>query len=111
MKLWISSEKVGKEVQLKRTGTVGSSGQIRFLGRNISTEREILVLVSLPEDYLNDTFEDYKIKSSSKCPPDLTQCLDKENGSKLSLEAYSRLQSTLSKMSWLKPVRICDVDI
>ena len=99
-------EKVGKEVKLKRTGTVGSSGQVRFLGRNISRQKgESSVLVSLPEDYLNDTFEDYKIKSSSKCPPDLTQYLDKENGSELSPEAYSRLRSALGKVSWLAQTR------
>ena len=99
-------EKVGREVKLKRTGTVGSSGQVRFLGRNISRQKgESSVLVSLPEDYLNETFEDYKIKSSSKCPPDLTQYLDKENGSELSPEAYSRLRSALGKVSWLAQTR------
>ena len=52
-------EKVGKEVKLKSTGTVGTSGQVRFLGRNISRQQgESLVLVSLPEDYLNETVED-----------------------------------------------------
>ena len=48
----------------------------------------------------SETFEDYKIKSSSKCPPDLTQYLGKETGSKLSFEAYSRLRSVLSEVSW-----------
>ena len=48
-------EKVGKEVKLKRAGTVGTSGQVRFLGRNISRQKgESSVLVSLPEDYLNE---------------------------------------------------------
>ena len=47
----------------------------------------------------------YKIKSCSKCPPDLIQYLDKESGSELSPEAYSRLRSALGKVSWLAQTR------
>ena len=62
-------EKVGKEVKLKRAGTVETTGQVRFLGRIITRQQhESAVSVTLPEDYLNDILDQYKIKSPSKCP-------------------------------------------
>ena len=95
-------QKVDKEVK----GTVDTSGQVRFLGRNISRQKgESSVLVSLPEDYLNETSEDYERKGSLKCPPDLTQYLDKETDSELSPEAYSRLRSAWGKVSSLAQTR------
>ena len=103
-------KKVGKEVKLKRIGTVGTSGQVRFLGPNISRQKgESSVLVSLPEDYLNETLEEYKIKGSSKCPPDITQYLDKENGSELSPAAYSRLRSALARSNPTEFKSVCRI--
>ena len=66
---------VGKSVRLKRTGLIhdhSKGGQLRFLGRLITRRRgEKSLLISLPSNYLDDTFASYQIKTNAKGPPDV----------------------------------------
>ncbi|CAE7236779.1 unnamed protein product [Symbiodinium necroappetens] len=87
---------IEKRVELKRTDVIRSSqdggGSLRFIGRVISRrEGESSITVSLPEDYLDETFKAYGLSGKgSVSPPDVSVHVEKEGGLPLSPEAYSR---------------------
>ena len=102
---------IGKRVSIKRTGLIYPSskgGQLKFLGRLVTRqEGDRALLVSLPEDYLDETFASYGVKTASKAPPDLTVILDRPTDKviPLSADAHSRLRSGLGKVAWLSQTR------
>ena len=100
---------VGKNVRLKRTGLIhdhSKGGQLRFLGRLITRRRgEKSLLISLPSNYLDDTFASYQIKTNAKGPPDVTPVIDREGGEELSSDAYARFRAALGKVSWMAQTR------
>ena len=100
---------VGKSVRLKRTGLIhdhSKGGQLRFLGRLITRRRgEKSLLISLPSNYLDDTFASYQIKTNAKGPPDVTPVIDRDGGEELSIDAYARFRAALGKVSWMAQTR------
>ena len=100
---------VGKNVRLKRTGLIhdhSKGGQLRFLGRLITRRRgEKSLLISLPSNYLDDTFASYQIKTNAKGPPDVTPVIDREGVEELSSDAYARFRAALGKVSWMAQTR------
>ena len=102
---------IGGRVSIKRTGLIHPSskgGQLKFLGRLVTRQKgDKALLVSLPEDYLDETFAAYNIRTLSRAPPDLTAILDREEGkdSPLSADAHAKLRSGLGKIAWLSQSR------
>ena len=102
---------IGGRVSIKRTGLIYPSskgGQLKFLGRLVTRQKgDKALLVSLPEDYLDETFAAYNIRTPSRAPPDLTSILDREEGkdSPLSADAHAKLRSGLGKVAWLSQSR------
>ena len=102
---------IEKRVELKRTDVIRSSqdggGSLRFIGRVISRrEGESSITVSLPEDYLDETFKAYGLSGKgSVSPPDVSVHVEKEGGLPLSPEAYSRFRSALGKVAWMTQTR------
>ena len=102
---------IGGRVSIKRTGLIYPSskgGQLKFLGRLVTRQKgDKALLVSLPEDYLDETFAAYNIRTPSRAPPDLTSILDREEGkdSSLSADAHAKLRSGLGKVAWLSQSR------
>ena len=102
---------IGGRVSIKRTGLIYPSskgGQLKFLGRLVTRQKgDEALLVSLPEDYLDETFAAYNIRTPSRAPPDLTAILDREEGkdSPLSADAHAKLRSGLGKIAWLSQSR------
>ena len=83
---------------------------IRFLGRVISRRKgERSLLVSLPPEYLDGTFEDCGlVGNASKIathPPDVAAFVEKEGGIPLTPEAFSRFRSALGPIAWLTQTR------
>ncbi|CAE7748672.1 ZCCHC13 [Symbiodinium sp. CCMP2592] len=63
---------IEEKVELKRTGLINSSkdggGTLRFIGRVISRRKgESSITVSLPEDYLDETFKAYGLSGKGVC--------------------------------------------
>ena len=102
---------IEKRVELKRTGLIRSSqdggGSLRFIGRVVSRRKgESSITVSLPEDYLDETFKAYGLSGKgSVSPPDVSVHVEKEGGLPLSPEAYSRFRSALGKVAWMTQTR------
>ena len=103
---------IGKRVSIiKRTGLIYPSskgGQLKFLGRLVTRQKGDRPLsVSLPEDYLDETFASYGVKTASKAPPDITVILDRptDKVTPLSADAHSRLRSGLRKVACLSQTR------
>ena len=102
---------IGKHVDLKRTGALHTSkaggGSLRFLGRVITRQKgESSILVSLPSDYLDDTFKAYGLSGKGSAhPPDVALHVEKEGGEPLSPEAFSRFRSALGKVAWMSQTR------
>ena len=98
-------------VELKRTGLIRSSraggGSLRFIGRVISRRKgESSVIVSLPEDYLDETFKSYGLTGKgSSSPPDVSVHVEKQGGVPLTPEAYGRFRSALGKVAWMTQTR------
>ncbi|CAE7624330.1 unnamed protein product [Symbiodinium sp. CCMP2592] len=104
-------EVIEKKVELKRTGLINSSkdggGTLRFIGRVISRRKgESSITVSLPEDYLDETFKAYGLSGKgSSSPPDVAVHVEKLDGVPLSPEAYARFRSALGKVAWMTQTR------
>ncbi|CAE7635150.1 unnamed protein product [Symbiodinium sp. CCMP2592] len=104
-------EVIEKKVELKRTGLINSSkdggGTLRFIGRVISRRKgESSITVSLPEDYLDETFKAYGLSGKgSSSPPDVAVHVEKQDGVPLSPEAYARFRSALGKVAWMTQTR------
>ena len=103
---------IEKRVELKRTGCLIRSsqdggGSLRFIGRVVSRRKgESSITVSLPEDYLDETFKAYGLSGKgSVSPPDVSVHVEKEGGLPLSPEAYSRFRSALGKVAWMTQTR------
>ena len=104
---------IGEHVTLKHTGLIRSSvdggGQLKFLGRIIARKKgEKSVCVSIPSDYLDSTFQDFGLKSSTSSggsPPDVAVHVEKENGIPLSPEAHARFRAALGRIAWLSQTR------
>ena len=102
---------IEKRVELKRTGLIRSSqdggGSLRFIGRVVSRRKgESSITVSLPEDYLDETFKACGLSGKgSVSPPDVSVHVEKEGGLPLSPEAYSRFRSALGKVAWMMQTR------
>ena len=104
-------EAIERLVELKRTGVIRSSaaggGVLRFIGRVISRRKgEASLTVSLPQDYLDDTFNAYGLSGKgTSSPPDVAVHVEKEGGLPLSPEAYARFRSALGKVAWMTQTR------
>ncbi|CAE7835037.1 unnamed protein product [Symbiodinium sp. CCMP2592] len=102
---------IEEKVELKRTGLINSSkdggGTLRFIGRVISRRKgESSITVSLPEDYLDETFKAYGLSGKgSSSPPDVAVHVEKLDGVPLSPEAYARFRSALGKVAWMTQTR------
>ena len=104
-------EAIERLVELKRTGVIRSSaaggGVLRFIGRVISRRKgEASLTVSLPQDYLDDTFNAYGLSGKgTSSPPDVAVHVEKEGGLPLSPEAYARFRPALGKVAWMTQTR------
>ena len=104
-------EVIGQKVVLKRTGTIKPSkdggGRLDFLGRVIFRQKgDKSILVSLPSNYLDASVKEYGLNGKGSLhPPDIALHLEKENGTALSPEAFSRFRSALGKVAWLSQTR------
>ena len=101
---------IGKHVVLRKTGIIEAShsggGQLKFLGRLLCRQQgESVILVGLPQDYLESTFRSYGLKSPSGSAPDITVHLEKENEKELSSESYTKFRAALGKLSWYAQTR------
>ena len=76
------------------------------MGRLITRRRgEKSLLISLPSNYLDDTFASFQIKTNAKGPPDVTPVIDRDGGEELSSDAYARFRAALGKVSWMAQTR------
>lgn len=103
-----------KHVPLKETGFIGGAsvgGRLKFIGRDIfRVKGSWQLLVSIPPQYLKDTFKEYGILKPSSAIPDVSMHIEKagkpgEKVEALSSEAYQRFRRALGKISWMAQTR------
>ena len=80
---------------------------LRFIGRVISRRKgEASVSVSLPQDYLDETFKAFALTGKGvRCPPDVAVHVATGGGIPFSPEACCRFRSALGKVAWMTQAR------
>ena len=111
----IIKKKIGSVVPVKVTGQVCRSsdggGELTFIGRKISRHPgHSGILLSVDDQYLAGTYEEFGIKSGSSAAPDVAAHLERTvsdpNAKKpLSAESYRRFRRCLGKLLWLSQSR------
>ena len=101
---------LSKILKVKHTGEIDENGgQVKFLGRQISrVPGEHALYVSVPDDYLQKTFEEWGLKQTNQriAASNILTVLDQGTGTEsLSPEAHTRFRSTLGKIAWLSQTR------
>ena len=111
----IIKKKIGSVVPVKVTGQVCRSsdggGELTFIGRKISRHPgHSGILLSVDDQYLAGTYEEFGIKSGSSAAPDVAAHLERTvsdpNAKKpLSAESNRRFRRCLGKLLWLSQSR------
>ena len=105
---------IGKYVRLKTTGLIAESwaggGELSYLGRKIRRwPNQKALEVYVESKYLDQTFEEYQIRSGGRGVPSLSKELERgadPNGKKLTPEAYSRFRRALGRLLWYSQTRM-----